>query len=134
MYLSKYVFQMVCYKLYLLMVTGIWNCKSTQSAFLKKMFIFEREHEWGGAERGEQRIWSWLSDESSELNVVFELTNCEIMIWAEVGCSTNWVTEVPLLNLYLIIDFVFSNTLNILISSSFLKVFFFLVVYIVYQM
>ena len=50
MYLSKYVFQMVCYKLYLLMVTGIWNCKSTQSTFLKRC-LFLRESMSGEGQR-----------------------------------------------------------------------------------
>ena len=68
----------------------------TQLIFL--MFIFERErereHEQGKSrERGTQRIWSRLCTISAKPNGELEPTDCEIMTWAEVGCSTNWTTQ-----------------------------------------
>ena len=39
------------------------------------------------------RFWA----DSSEPNAGLEPTNCEIMIWAEVGLLTNWATEVSLI-------------------------------------
>ena len=53
-----------------------------------------REHKWGrGRERG--IIWSGLYSDSSYPNVGLELMNHKIMIWGEVRCSTDWVTQVP---------------------------------------
>ena len=55
------------------------------------LFIFERErvHEWvRGREREGQRILSGLCTDNSEPDVGLEPTNCEMMSWAEVGCST----------------------------------------------
>ena len=37
----------------------------------------------------------WQAD-NSEPYVGLELTNCEIMNWAQVGCSTGWATQAPL--------------------------------------
>ena len=34
---------------------------------------------------------------SPEPDVELELTNCEIMTWAEFGCLTDWATQTPLL-------------------------------------
>ena len=52
----------------------------------------------GGSERGEDteseagsRLWAV----STELDVGLELTNCEIMTWAEVIHLTNWAIQVP---------------------------------------
>ena len=56
------------------------------------VYLFLRERAWAGEgqrKRG-QRIQSRLCADSSEPNVGLELTNCEIMTWAEVGCSTDW--------------------------------------------
>ena len=67
------------------------------------MFIYfwDRERQsmnGGGAERegdtdseAGSRLWAV----STEPNAGLELTNCEIMTWAEVGCSTNWATQAP---------------------------------------
>ena len=38
------------------------------------------------------RLWAV----STEPNVGFELTNCEIMTWAEVRCLTYWAIQAPL--------------------------------------
>ena len=67
------------------------------------MFIYfwerDRERERasrGGEERGRQRIWSRLCTDSREPKAGLEFTNCEIMTWAEVRCSTDWSTQMPL--------------------------------------
>ena len=52
----------------------------------------------GGAEREgdtESKAGSRLWAVSIEPNVGLELRNCEIMTWAEVGCSTDWATQAP---------------------------------------
>ena len=54
----------------------------------------------GHRERGEQKSWSGLCADSSEPNVGLKLTNCEIMTWADVRCSTNWATQVHLKFIY----------------------------------
>ena len=74
------------------------------------MFIhfWERERERESmsreeAERGDteyeagSRLWAV----STEPNVGLEATKCEIMMWAEVGCLTNWATQAPQKILYL---------------------------------
>ena len=74
------------------------------------MFIYfwDRERQsmnGGGAERegdtqseAGSRLWAI----SPEPHAGLELTDREIMTWAEVRCSTNWATQVPV--------FLFSNT------------------------
>ena len=37
------------------------------------------------------RLWTV----STESDAGLELTNCEIMTWAKVGCSTDWATQAP---------------------------------------
>ena len=67
------------------------------------MFIYfwDRERQsmsGGGAERvgdTESETGSRLRAVSTESNTGLELTNHEIMTWAEVGRSTNWATQVP---------------------------------------
>ena len=52
----------------------------------------------GGAERKgdtELEAGSRLYAVSTEPDVGLEPTNHEIMTWAEVGCLTNWATQVP---------------------------------------
>ena len=69
------------------------------------MFIYYWETETqsmsrGGAESGgdkESEVGSRLWAVSTEPDAGLELTNCEIMTWAEVGRLTNWATQVPLL-------------------------------------
>ena len=66
------------------------------------MFIFDRERQsmsGGGAERegdtesqAGSRIWAV----STEPYTGVELTDHEIMTWAEAGRSTNWATQTPL--------------------------------------
>ena len=66
------------------------------------MFIFERETDVSGEGQREKetqseagsRLWAV----STEPDAGLELMNREIMTWAEVRCSTNWATQVPLLS------------------------------------
>ena len=64
------------------------------------MFSFERERESrGGAGREgdtESEADSRLQAVITEPNTGLELTNCEIMTWDKIGCSTDWATQVPL--------------------------------------
>ena len=54
------------------------------------MFIFEKESETGkGVEREGQRMQSGLFADSTEPGAGLELTNREIMTWAEVGRLTD---------------------------------------------
>ena len=57
----------------------------------------------GGSEREEgteseagSRLWAVNTEPDAGL----ELTDCEIMTWAEVGHLTNWATQVPLALLF----------------------------------
>ena len=85
---------------------------SVHSFFLSVyLFIFERKREntsRGGTERERERerqkdrqteseAGSRLSAVSTEPNTGPQLTNCEIMTWAEVGLSTLWATQAPVL-------------------------------------
>ena len=54
------------------------------------------------------RLWAVSTEPDSGL----ELTNHEIMIWAEVGCLNNWATQVPLQETYL------SKMLTVIISGG----------------
>ena len=52
----------------------------------------------GGAERGgvtESEAGSRLWGVSTEPDAGLELTECEIMTWAEVGRLTDWATQAP---------------------------------------
>ena len=70
--------------------------------FLVYLFILrERENTWVG-EGQRERISSRLHTVSMESDAGPELTNHEIMIWAEVRRLTNWVTQVPLLPFYML--------------------------------
>ena len=70
------------------------------------MFIYFRERErekqsmsGGGAEKEgdtESETGSKLWAVSTEPNVGLELTDREIVTWAEVGRSTDWATQAPL--------------------------------------
>ena len=68
------------------------------------MFIFEREGErdrvWAGEEQREKETQNLKQAPGSELSAQspvagLELTDREIMTWAEVGCSTDWAAQVP---------------------------------------
>ena len=72
--------------------------------FFFKTFIYYwgRERHTQSMSRGGQRegktefeAGSRLWAVSTEPNAGLELTNCEIMTWAEVGRSTNWAIQVP---------------------------------------
>ena len=56
---------------------------------------------WLWAKRERQRIWRGVCTDSRESYAGFELTNREIMTWAEVGRLTDWATQVPLLLLFI---------------------------------
>ena len=58
----------------------------------------ETEHKWGEGQREketESKAGSRLWAVSTEPNVGLELTNHEIMTWAEVGRLTDWATQAP---------------------------------------
>ena len=69
--------------------------------FLKNIYLFlkERDRVWVGQGQREMeteseagsRLWAV----STEPDPGLELTDCEIMTWAEVEHSTNWATQVP---------------------------------------
>ena len=58
----------------------------------------ETEHEQGRGREGEteSEVGSRLWVVSTEPNMGLELTEHEIMIWAEAGRSTDWATQAPL--------------------------------------
>ena len=58
----------------------------------------------GGAEREgdtESKAGSRLWAVSTEPDAGLEPTDCEIMTWAKVGCSTDWATQAPPLKCFL---------------------------------
>ena len=61
--------------------------------------MFERGRALAGLEQRERetesQAGSRLPAVSTEPNAELKLTNCEIMTWAEVRCSTYWATQVP---------------------------------------
>ena len=67
------------------------------------MFIFDSERDrqsvsMGGAEREgdtESEAGSRLQAVSTEPDAGLQLTDCEIMTWAEVGHWTDWATQAP---------------------------------------
>ena len=67
------------------------------------MFIYFWDRGWAGegAEREgdtESEAGSRLRAVSTEPDAGLELTNGEIMTWAEVGWLTDWATQAPLYN------------------------------------
>ena len=73
------------------------------------MFIFERDRDraWAGQGQREsetqnqkQAPGSRLQAVSIEPDVGLELSNGEIVTWAQIRCSTDWATQVPLLVLF----------------------------------
>ena len=81
-----------------------WQHFNASSFFFKCLFIFEREKERqsmsrGGAEKEgdtESKAGSRLRAVSTEPNAGLELTNREIMTWAEVRCLTDGATQASL--------------------------------------
>ena len=75
------------------------------------MFIYfwetETEHEWERGRKRERdtgfkagsRLWAVSTEPSAGL----KLTNCEIMTWAKVRCSTDWATQASQINLFLVL-------------------------------
>ena len=86
------------------------------------LFLRERETECEqarGRERGRHRIWSRLCAISTQPDAGLEPTSREIMTWAEVRCSTDWATQVPLFTVSLIYKgtehiFMFNNNLHVI--------------------
>ena len=70
--------------------------------FLTFIYFWDRERQsinGGGSEREgdtESETGSRLWAVSTEPNVGLELTDYEIMTWAEVGCLTDWAIQAPL--------------------------------------
>ena len=66
------------------------------------IYFWDRERQSmnrGGSEREgdtESEVGSRLRAVSKEPCAGLKLTDCEIMIWAEVGSSTDWATQEPL--------------------------------------
>ena len=73
----------------------------------------ETEHEQGrGRGRGRHRIWSRLWAVRTGPDAGLELTDREIMTWAEVRRLTNWATQAPLvLVLFSEIDGSYGNSI-----------------------
>ena len=72
--------------------------KNETGPFFKVYLFWEREKIQvgeGQTERGRERIPSSLHTVSTEPNVSLRPTNHEIMTWAEVRCSTDWATQLP---------------------------------------
>ena len=81
-----------------------WATQVLQEYLFFNVYLFLRERESAcvhtrkqkrGRERRGQRIWSRLCAESREPDVGFELTNPEIMTWAEVRCLIEWANYLP---------------------------------------
>ena len=75
--------------------------------FLMFIYFWDRERQsmnGGGSERGRHRIWNGLQALSGQHRARrgLELTDREIMTWAEVGRLTNWATQAPRVVLFLI--------------------------------
>ena len=76
--------------------------------FLKSFHLFlkerERDRAWAGEEQREREAQNLKLAPGSELSAQsltdmgLELTNCEIMTWAEVRRLTNWATQAPRLS------------------------------------
>ena len=90
-------------------VGGVWVVPSvghpTLFFFFNVYFSFWQRRRWrqsmsgGGAKRegdAESEAGSRLWAVSTEPDTGLELTDCEIMTWAEVGRSTDWATQAPL--------------------------------------
>ena len=89
---------------HLLPVTILWGrimAPVFKLIFLMFLFIFETERDraWAGEGQREgdtesetgSRLWAV----STEPDTGLELTDCEIMTWAEVGPLTDWATQAP---------------------------------------
>ena len=62
------------------------------------IYIWERKRQSisrEGAERWRQAPGSKVRAVSTEPDAGFEVTNCEIVTWAEVESLTNWATQAP---------------------------------------
>ena len=84
-----------------------WNFSSLKKFFFN-IYLFLRDRErrsmsGGGAEREKEtqseagcRLWAV----STEPDEGLEPTNCEIMTWAKVWCSTDWAIQAPQLKFF----------------------------------
>ena len=77
-------------------IVWIWRSKISSYRFIFLIiYLWESTGE-GGADRGSE-AGSVLPADSSEPDVGLKPTEREIVAWAEVGCSTSWATQVPLM-------------------------------------
>ena len=60
---------------------------------LLSLFTLKERAQVGEAQREKER--ENYQGDSAEPNVGLKPTNCKIMIWAKVGCLTDWATQVP---------------------------------------
>ena len=75
-----------------------------KAGFFKNIYLPLRDREEECEKgRGREREGDTESEAGSRLRAVstepdaeLELTNCKIMTWAKVGCSTNWASQRPL--------------------------------------
>ena len=87
-----------------------WEHDLNQSRMLNQlshpgasMFVYfwerqtEKERKGDTESEAGSRLWAV----STEPDMGLEPTNCDIMTWAEVGCLTDWATQVPLENTFL---------------------------------
>ena len=83
--------------------------ESILSLFLKNIYLFLRDRARvgeGQREEGdtESKAGSRLWAVSTELDAGLELTNREIMTWAEVGRLTDWATQAPQSTLFFFLN------------------------------
>ena len=84
-------------------MTITWYKLQTVKKIFLNLFIFweterdraqvgegQRERETSESQAG-SRLWT----DSTKPDTRLELTTCEIMTWAEVGCLTDWATQAP---------------------------------------
>ena len=103
---------------------GKFTKKLSHTLFFFKFFFnvfiyfWERQRQ-NASGLGSEREGDTESEGGSRLRAVstepeegFELMNCEIMPWAEVGSSTDWATQAPVGGTLLIINYDITNPLK----------------------
>ena len=82
-----------------------WQATSRTEVFFLNFLIFiyfwERDSVWAGKEQRDTHTQNAKQAPGSELSAQSPMwssnsLSCEIMIWAKVGCSTDWATQVAL--------------------------------------
>ena len=104
----------------------------SQLVIFLSLFLFLRYRDRARAERERERetdlkAGSRLRSVSTEPDAGFELTNCEIMTWAEVGGLTDWATRVPQLT------FLYAYIYFLLLQKTLKYAFFFYTSFYLYQ-